>query len=579
MKGKEYLNNQDRVAFAYELAKKLHQDQFRKSGELYFSHCEGVYKIILEEWGIKNEDILISALLHDSVEDGKISREEITKLFGENIAEIIDGVTKLKSDSDKQASQKVFDKSRLRPAVAFVKLADRLHNMRTQEYMDPDKRIKKSEETLNTYIPLAESLGMWEVKRELEDLCFFWYDQKSYQKIDKALKNDERHSEMFQSHIISRFNQTLSDNGYTPEIYIRNESLWFINQKLKRMKTNDIKEIDDIVSFRIIVPKEEDIYKTFYILDKKEGLKIDHGKCVRYLNENKQLNGYQAMQITINYDQGPVEIGIVTKEMEEFNNWGVVSLIRNGEEISNLKDYFLKPIYVHEKEVRFVHPDASILDIIKTREKFLYAESANINGEKVPLSTIPSSNATISINYKENPYNNDELKKMEPYCLPQTRKSIEEIQKINTKEEVINKGKEKIRKLLSSRGLLSLQYLEKLANEKYRKFIESFGGNKKDLYYYLGGDIDENKINETLDKCSITKENLKLTTIEITGKDEPHILVEILNKIKKTVVVGEELVNPDNTFYLCKVVKDLNPQEEEEIRNYLNSRFSSVLVV
>jgi (p)ppGpp synthase/HD superfamily hydrolase len=578
MIGKESLPQTDRVEEALQFAGKCHEGQFRKSGEEYISHCYNVYKILKEEWGIQDQDTLIAALLHDSVEDGKVSLDEIASLFGQNVAEIVDGVTKLKSDTDKQASQKVFDKSMLRPAVALVKLADRLHNMRTQEYMDSDKRIKKSEETFNTYIPLAESLGMWQVKRELEDLCYYWYDLDSYKKIEKSVKQDERSSQLFQANITSKIEDIFNQQNFPiNQINIRNESYKFINEKLNNLRTNDLQAVNDIISLRIVVNSEEDIYKALSILDQSKAIKIDPYKCDRYLNENKQANGYQALQTTIISNKGLVEIAIVTKEMEEFNNWGIISLIRNGQKMSELTNYFLKPIFVHEDQVRFVSTQATIIDILRNTEKLNYAISANIDGKECPLSTIPPSNSTISINYGDKPVNLNDYK---DYCLPQTRLSLDKLQQQVEEEKIINQGKSKIKKNLSSRGLLSLAHLEKIDSLKYQQLINQLGPNKKNLYYSLGnGFMKEEKFNKVLDELMITKSDLNVTSIEIFGEDKPHILNEILSHIPTNIVINESFIDNNNMFTTCLVIKDLNIQQEEKIRKYFTPRFTSVLVV
>lgn len=134
----------DKIARAYNFAKEAHKDQFRKSGEPYFSHCEAVYKILKDEWGVEDEDCLVAALLHDTVEDTNITLEQIKTEFGDVVGNLVSGVTKLKSSTDRETLKKVLDRSYIDPRVAIIKLADRLHNMRTLEFMTPEKQIEKS---------------------------------------------------------------------------------------------------------------------------------------------------------------------------------------------------------------------------------------------------------------------------------------------------------------------------------------------------------------------------------------------------------------------------------------------------
>ncbi|MDD4938313.1 MAG: HD domain-containing protein, partial [Candidatus Shapirobacteria bacterium] len=182
----------ERVVSAYNFAQKSHEGQFRKSGEPYFTHCVEVCNILKNEWGITDENYLVAALLHDTVEDCGLTIEQLKLQFGIEVAELVSGVTKLKSSTDRETLKKVLDKSYINPGVAVIKLADRLHNMRTLQFMKPEKQIEKSQETLDIYTRLAESLGLWNAKTELEDLCFKYLDPEKYQKTLTDLESDPR---------------------------------------------------------------------------------------------------------------------------------------------------------------------------------------------------------------------------------------------------------------------------------------------------------------------------------------------------------------------------------------------------
>jgi (p)ppGpp synthase/HD superfamily hydrolase len=574
--------SQDRVTQAYNLARKAHEGQIRRSNEPYIDHPIAVEKIIREEWGIENEILSISAFLHDTIEDTNLKLPEIEKIFGHDVAEIVDGVTKLKNDTEKETTQKVFDKLVLQPAVALIKLADRLHNMRTQKHMSPEQRIKKSQETFNTYIPLAESLGMWEVKRQIEDLCYENSDEESWENMKQSVEKDPRSKDLFQSNITSKIEQIVKDgNGSLDKISVRNESLWFINQKLNNFETNDLQAINDIISIRLVVSSKKDIYTVLGILDESKDINIDHKKCDRYLGGNEQNNGYKALQTTILCDQGPVEIAIVTKEIEDFNKEGIVNELKKGKKFSELTKYFLKPVFVHGVKARFVPRQATIADIIQNSKKLIYAKSANVDGEECPLSTIPPSNSTISINYGEEPYAVP-LEDLKWYCLPETRQSIENLQRQQKTEKIINQGKAKIREILSSRGLLSLIYLRKNAESKYRELINEFGESEEKLYHSLGkGYIKEEELNKVLDGLFITKKELNVTTIEIDGENKPHILSKILEQIDNTISIDESLVDSNKNFHIRLVVEDLTKEqliEELKIRDDLIKLFSEQVI-
>ena len=173
----KYIESEPKLTRAYEVAEKVHEGQSRDEGIPYITHCLAVARILYEEWGITNVDILATAFLHDTVEDKHFPIEQIRFEFGENVASWVEAVTKLpetgnlsKEEADSKTLRKVNDASFIEPQVGVIKLADRLHNMRTLIYVkDPEKQVRKAKETL-FYAKLAESLGMWEVVRELEDL-------------------------------------------------------------------------------------------------------------------------------------------------------------------------------------------------------------------------------------------------------------------------------------------------------------------------------------------------------------------------------------------------------------------------
>lgn len=194
----------ERVASAYNLAYKSHEGQIRKSGEPYFTHCFEVFKILKDEWGVTDENFLIAGLLHDTVEDTGVSLKKIQLDFGDEVANLVSGVTKLETNTDQETLKKVLNKTYINPGVAIIMLADRLHNMRTLEFMKPKKQIEKSRETLDVYTRLAESLGMWNVKTELEDWCFKYLDPNNWQKTSVGLAKDQRLSLNFSGYLKSR---------------------------------------------------------------------------------------------------------------------------------------------------------------------------------------------------------------------------------------------------------------------------------------------------------------------------------------------------------------------------------------
>ena len=215
--------NNERVRYALKIAEEIHRGDIRKvSGEPYINHCVAVSSI-LESWGA-DEDECVAGLLHDTVEDHPdlINLEFIAENFGERVAFLVDGVTKLKTKAGEKSEfetlRKVTRESLIDVGVAKLKLADRKHNMTTMEGMKPETQRRKAKETLTVYAPLAESFGMWQVKNELEDLSFRYFDPARYEEIKKRVDRDPRLNLEFLLGLEIEIEDALSDFGLEVKI-------------------------------------------------------------------------------------------------------------------------------------------------------------------------------------------------------------------------------------------------------------------------------------------------------------------------------------------------------------------------
>ncbi|MFA5750027.1 MAG: HD domain-containing protein [Candidatus Shapirobacteria bacterium] len=573
----------DRLVSAYNFAQKSHEGQFRKSGEPYFTHCVEVFNILKNEWGVKDEDCLIAALLHDTVEDTDITPEQLKSEFGNEIAELVSGVTKLKSSTDRETLKKVLNKSYIDPRVSILKLADRLHNMRTLEFMKPEKQIDKSRETLDVYTRLAESLGIWSAKTELEDLCFKYLDPKKYQKILSELKTDKRLSPDFTCYLTSRLEQLLFDNN-NGQIETRKNGCWILTEKQEKMalkgksSVDSFKDINDVISFRVKLSSINDIYRVLHEIHSDFGEMVDYDRFDEFIGANKRVNGYQALQTTINFPQGPVEIALMTKEMEEFNNWGVISLIN---EKKDLKDYVLKLIFTPTGSVRFLPKNATGVDFAAAINPRVLAEaeSINIDGIDKPLTVVIPNASTIRVNIGES--RRAPIEGLEDYALPQTRKVIQE-QRIKEKKDIlIKKGQEVLESILIPRGLLVLTDV----GDSINSILYKFGCQGiNDFYFMLGnGSVKENLINKELNLAGITKEKLRITSIRLKGQDKAKVLVDVIKKIsdmdKNIIHIDQKNKNGD--FNIRILVKDMSKEDETLLQQYLSEdkRFSEGLVI
>jgi GTP pyrophosphokinase/guanosine-3',5'-bis(diphosphate) 3'-pyrophosphohydrolase len=574
----------NRLASAYNFAKEKHdQCPPRKSGEPYITHPLEVYNILKNEWGIKDENYLIAALLHDVIEDTDVTPEEIKSRFGSDVLELVSGVTKLKSSTDRETLKKVLDKSYINPGVAVIKLADRLHNMRTLQFMKPEKQISKSQETLDIYTRLAESLGIWEAKTELEDLCFKYLDPEKYQKTLTDLESDPRLSPNFTCYLISRIEQLLSDNNIDGKIETRKSGCWILNKKREKMalrgksSCNGFKDVNDVISFRVQLNTKDDCRIFLGKIEDDFGEMVDQERYDNFLAK-KRLNGYQALQTTIDFPQGPVEIAIMTKEMEEFNNNGIVSLINTKKD---LKDYVLKLVFTPTGTVRFLPKNATGADFAAAINPRVLAEaqSINVDGIDKPLSVVIPNASTLRVNLGES--RRAPLDGLEDYCLPQTRKTILEQRILENRDTLVNKGQERLEMVLIPRGLLVLSDIGDSINPLlYKLGCQSIN----DLYFMIGNSsIKEELLNLELDLAGITKEKLKITSIRLVGDDKPKVLVDVIKKISgmDKNIVHIEQKNADGKFNIRILAENMGQNEEESLRQYLanDSRFSEGLVV
>ena len=315
------------VEKAYEFSKKAHEGQKRYSGEPYFVHPSATAKT-LAEYGM--DAITISAgLLHDAVEDGRVSRAEMEKEFGKELLFIVDGVTKLGTHKYRGAERHAESLRRLLVATAsdirvlIVKLADRKHNMETLEHVPEHKRRRIALETIEIYAPIADRLGMGRMKRSLEDLAFPYIDPDASTHTAEVRKLKKQETEEGLARMQKELKQELAKKdlkNFTTAV--RMKGLWSLHQKLVR-KNDDINLIHDIAALRIIVPTIEDCYSTLGIAHSL--YRPLPGEFKDYIAFPKP-NGYQSLHTTVvTPEAGIVEIQIRTEEMHKRAQFGIAS--------------------------------------------------------------------------------------------------------------------------------------------------------------------------------------------------------------------------------------------------------------
>jgi guanosine-3',5'-bis(diphosphate) 3'-pyrophosphohydrolase len=247
------------VRKAFDVALDAHKDMRRKSGEPYIYHPIAVAEIVTSEIGLGAKSI-ICALLHDTVEDTDLTVEDMRRMFGDKVATIIDGLTKLNvvldMQEDKSMQAENFRKMLLTMSsdirVILIKLADRLHNMRTLDSMRRDKQLKIASETLYIYAPLAHRLGLYSIKTELEDLSFKYIEPELYEEINSKLKETEKQRNRFINKFSLPIIQSMNETGLEYDIKGRTKSVYSIARKMKKQGV-PFEEVYDIFAIRIIM--------------------------------------------------------------------------------------------------------------------------------------------------------------------------------------------------------------------------------------------------------------------------------------------------------------------------------------
>ena len=319
----------EKIEHAYRFAAEFHRDQRRRSGEPYINHPVEVAIILAADLHM-DEDTICAALLHDTVEDTSASLADLTERFGQTVAELVDGVTKLtqvnvSSIDEKQAMnlRKMFLGMSRDIRVVIIKISDRLHNMRTLAALPPKKREFKARETMDVYAPLADRLGISSIKWELEDLAFFYLQPEEYERVARMVQDSRAQREQDTAEAIKTLDDELLRTGVSGyQIKGRPKHLWSIYQKMVR-KGKEFSDIYDLIALRVLTNSVGDCYSVLGAVHS-----LWHplpGRFKDYIAMPKS-NGYQSLHTTvIGSDGRPVEIQIRTYDMHEHAEFGVAA--------------------------------------------------------------------------------------------------------------------------------------------------------------------------------------------------------------------------------------------------------------
>ncbi len=379
---------------AFDMSLESHRDMRRKSGEPYIYHPIAVAQIAAEEIGLGTTSI-VCALLHDVVEDTDITLEDIELVFGKKVARIIDGLTKISGVFDYNSSLQAenFRKMLLTLAddvrVILIKLADRLHNMRTMEHMPREKQLKISSETIYLYAPLAHRLGLYAMKSELEDLAMKYTEPSTYKYIAKNLNEKKAEREKFIKEFIDPIQKILNEQGLKAEVYGRPKSIHSIWNKM-RNKNIPFEEVYDLFAIRIILnskidQEKADCWKAYSIVTDFYRPNPDR---LRDWVSSPKANGYESLHTTVMGPKGQwVEVQIRTERMNEIAEKGFAAHWKYKEapnaESSGLDQWLQK---VREM---LKNPESNALDFIDDFKMNLFSDEIFIFTPKGALRQLP----------------------------------------------------------------------------------------------------------------------------------------------------------------------------------------------
>lgn len=377
---------------AFDLALDSHKEMRRKSGEPYIFHPIAVAQIAAEEIGLGTTSI-VCALLHDVVEDTNITLDEIEQIFGKKVRRIIDGLTKISGIFDPNSSMQAenFRKMLLTLAddvrVILIKLADRLHNMRTMEFMARDKQLKIASETSYLYAPLAHRLGLYAIKSELEDLSMKFTDPDTYKFIARKLNEKKAEREKFIADFIEPVQEILKEQGISAQIFGRPKSIHSIWSKMRK-KSIPFEEVYDLFAIRIVIDTDDEREKTecWKVYSIVTDLYRPNPDRLRDWVSSPKGNGYESLHTTVMGPRGQwVEVQIRTSRMNEIAEKGFAAHWKYKESNSDSGlDQWIKKI----RDV-LSNPEQNALDFVDDFKMNLFSDEIFIFTPKGALIQLP----------------------------------------------------------------------------------------------------------------------------------------------------------------------------------------------
>jgi GTP diphosphokinase / guanosine-3',5'-bis(diphosphate) 3'-diphosphatase len=391
-----------RIEKAFRFANAAHDGIKRKSGEPYIIHPIAVARIVAKDLGLGATSIC-AAILHDVVEDTEYSINDIENMFGEKVARIVDGLTKLSGDFDSRQAltlKKMLMTLSDDVRVILIKIADRLHNMQTLDSMPPHKKIKIAGETLYLYVPLAHRLGLYAIKNELEELSFKYKHPEEYNKILLMLHNQEEKRNYLVNEFIRPIKEKLEEEKIESTVTNRLKSTYSIWQKMQK-KGVTFNEIYDILAVRIVIkarPGISEKRQCFDVLSLVTDIYKPRPDRIRDWITLPKANGYESLHVTVMGPQGKwVEVQIRTERMDEIAEHGFAAHYRYKDisTFENELDTWIERIREHLRS-----PDSDAFEFLDDFKLNLYASEINLFTPKGDMVSLPQGSTIIDFAYE-----------------------------------------------------------------------------------------------------------------------------------------------------------------------------------
>jgi (p)ppGpp synthase/HD superfamily hydrolase len=577
----KFIPRTDLIKEAYRWGQELHAGQKRLNGEPYFeTHCAWVGAFLDQLVG--NEAWTIAGLLHDTVEDQGESTDKIREKFpgalGEEVAQIVDGVTKISNPRDGRSREmETLRKIAMfrDPGVFIVKLADKSHNLMTLKHMREPRRTQKAIEAIRAYGKLAGIMNCYEWRRWIEDMAFPFAEPDTFAFVRPKIDGDPRLQVNFINSILEQLGRIMERAGIDGRVTLIVNGYWRAWQKLRQLarsrqsSLNSFAAVSDMVSFRMIVQESDEklCYQLLSEVNRYFGPYLYEKQFSDYIAfpQNRYRAIHTAAWMPHN---GLIEIAIATEEMEGENLWGVVYALKHGKDITSYRPI---EILTPSGSARFLPEGSTVLDAVASiQQEYLLDKisAVEVNGGLARLSdpVHPGDVVEVVTGGKRVTPSEEWLN----FCNNSTAKLLQGVLATESLRRAAEEGRQQIKVILSRKGLLALEDVRALESDRWDNLLERLAcANLEDLYAAVGGGaIRLEDLEHALEDNGITKESLGWTSIYIVGTVNAHKpgalarLAGVISNHGGNILRSVNNTLPDGGFEIRLVVRYIDEKKQ-----------------